>query len=295
MVAIFGRPEIAHYLHRVNSKLSKSLHRVEIGRNNDKDIEKYIKKHVSDVQLVQERRKKKSQEPAKQLKKEILDRVLAKADGMFFKVVLIMKEIKGKESKSKVFEAIRQVPPKLNAMIEHVFERLAHDEDVTKDYLNEILLWVAFAKRPLSIGELYSICELHNGEANEVLEDRLRNKFASIFKLTGPAVEDDSDLASESSSSWDSDDASTKNDDDVTKDTFGDSASDHSEIADWEANDHMRSAAILRFQKTIVQYAHVSIRDFLVKQNSPRLQHIGIHIVPATAELHLLSVSRGIV
>ena len=286
MVAIFGRPEIAQYI-PVGSRLSRSLRKIEVGRNNEKDIEKYIKKHVSDVQLVQERRRKKSQASARQLKQQILDQVLAKADGMFFKVVLIMKDIQGKESQSKVFEAIQKVPPRLNTMIQHVFERLSQDEDVGKDYLNEILLWVAFAKRPLTIGELYVICKLHSGEANEVLENRLRNKFASILKLTGPALEEDSELASESS--WDSDEVVTEKNEQTTRDVSGDPIYDRLAVTNSEQDDQMTSTAILRFQKTVVQYAHVSIRDFLVKQGNSQLAHVGISIDPTTAEFHLFS------
>jgi len=82
----------------------------------------------------------------------------------FFKVVLILKDIEDKERVPAVLEAIEQSPPALDKLIEHVFEKLLKNEDVNKEDLQEMLIWVAFAKRPLRIAELYYILKISNGK-----------------------------------------------------------------------------------------------------------------------------------
>ena len=103
-----------------------------------------------DVLVVRQTMRIKSKKSASKLARDIRDKIMAKADGMFFKVVLIMNQLYDKERISSVFEAIEDAPLQLEAMIEHVFERLTLNEDVDKEDLNEILVWVAYSKTPLT-------------------------------------------------------------------------------------------------------------------------------------------------
>src|SRR5947207_4229712 len=103
-----------------------------------------------DVLVVRQTMRIKSKKSASKLARYISDKIMAKADGMFFKVVLIMNQLYDKERISSVFEAIEDAPLQLEAMIEHVFERLTLNEDVDKEDLNEILVWVAYSKTPLT-------------------------------------------------------------------------------------------------------------------------------------------------
>jgi len=83
---------------------------------------------------------------SRRLAREIRDKVMAKADGNVFKVVLIMNQLYDKERTSYCVPIYRKdAPPHLEAMIGHVFERLTLNEDVNKENLNEILRWVAFS------------------------------------------------------------------------------------------------------------------------------------------------------
>ena len=283
MIALFGRREIT--AHHMSYKLQRSLPEIQIGHNNVGDITKYIKKHVSEVQIVRQTRRTRSEKAATLLKREILQRVLSKADGMFFKVVLIMKEIRDKESKPKVFEAIQEAPPLLNTMIQRIFERLAQDPNVNKDYLREILVWVAFSKRPVSMGELYVICELRTGVANEVLENRLRKKFASMFKLNGPPQPEDPEMVTDDA--WDSD-AEIDDEEDSSESDLSLTVGNDVITVEFEAEDQMNLETVARFRKTNVQFAHASIRDFLVKSEVSLLEAIGVNIVPSTADLHIM-------
>ena len=174
------RPEVQEYF---GPKLSGTISRVTAEYKTERDIQQYIKEHLNRILVVNQTLKLKSPRAASVLGKHIRDRIMLKADGIFFKVVLILKDIEDKERVPAVLEAIEQTPPALDQMIEHVFEKLLTNEDVNKDDLQEILLWVSFAKRPLLVGELYYILKSRTGNAYDALESRLRGRFASIFSL----------------------------------------------------------------------------------------------------------------
>lgn len=160
--AIFSRPDISEFL---EPKFSRIMTKVEIGNRNEGDIAQYIKKRLTDVLVVKQTKQLRDKKAAAKLAREIRERVLDKADGMFFKVVLIMDQIHDKERKNAVFDAIKEAPPQLDAMIAHVFEKLMLNEDVDKDDLNELLLWVAFAKAEITVNQLYGILKFRTGDA----------------------------------------------------------------------------------------------------------------------------------
>lgn len=285
--ALFGRPELTEY---IEPKLQRKLSVIEIGEKNLVDISLYIKEHLKDVLVVRQMLRLKTKTVAARLAREIREKVMAKADGMFFKVVLIMNQLRDKERTSYVFQAIDDAPPELEAMIGHVFERLTMNEDVNKDDLTEILTWVAFSKRPLLIAELYAILETRTGQAYDALEDRLRGRFASLFKLNqfdhypddgkpdgGHAKEDDGfdiDLFS--------DDIDLEEDPSDEEHTGTQYRSDGTDIVQKDA---LNESTVKRFYSIEVRFTHASIRDFLVKRGSS-----GIRIDPSTADLHITSM-----
>jgi hypothetical protein len=148
--------------------------KVEVGNKNEGDIAQYIKCRVKNVLIVEQSLQQKSKLTALKLARRIRDKVMAKADGMFFKVVLIMDQIIDKEREISVFEAIEEAPPKLEEMIAHVFEKLMLNEDVDKSDLNELLLWVSFAKRELYMSELYAVLKVRTDQAYVFLQNGLQ-------------------------------------------------------------------------------------------------------------------------
>ena len=160
--ALFSRPDLSEYL---EPRYSRVMIKVEIGNRNESDIAQYIKKRLTDVLVVKQTRQLRDKKAAAKLARDIRDKVLDKADGMFFKVVLIMDQIHDKERRNAVFDAIEEAPPQLDAMIAHVFEKLMLNEDVDKDDLNELLLWVAFAKSWITMTQLYAVLMARTGDA----------------------------------------------------------------------------------------------------------------------------------
>jgi hypothetical protein len=297
--ALFGRPELTEY---IDPKIQKCLSVIEIGDKNLVDIGLFIKEHVRDVLIVRQMLRSKTKMAAAKLAREIRDKIMAKADGMFFKVVLIMNQLYDKERTSSVFQAIDDAPPQLEAMIGRVFERLILNEDVNKDDLKEVLIWVAFSKRPLTIAELYAILKTHAGQAYDALEERLQGRFASLFKLTRTYKYEDRWKGGRN----EGDEA--KEDDSFDIDLFPDEETPEQNISDEthagtqyqrEEKDEMQEDGLnqdtlKRYNSTDVRFTHASIRDFLVKDRTcesraPPLD-VCIAIDSRTADVHLASI-----
>ena len=297
--ALFGRPELTEH---IEPKLHQMLSIIEIGEKNLVDIGLYIKEHVKDVLVVRQLLRSKTIMAARRLARDIRDKVMAKADGMFFKVVLIMNQLYDKERTAYVFQAIDDAPPQLETMIGHVFERLLSNEDVNKDDLKEILTWVSFSKRPLTIAELYAILKTHTGQAYDALEARLRGRFASLFKLNRNHFYFDTDK-----NDGKPDEENTRGDDSLDIDLFSDEVDleeDTSNEGDATTQfrgdgnnlvqqDTLNQATVTMFNSIEVRFTHASVRDFLVKDGSKTLAPLldsSIGIDPLTGDMHLASM-----
>lgn len=291
--AFFGRLEIAEFF---GARLRRHLSTIQVGDKNECDIALYVKEKVVQITVVKETMRLKTKKAAAKLAREIRDNLMAKADGMFFKVVLIMNQLYDKERTVAVFEAIEAAPPQLDAMIARVFERLLADEDVDRDDLNEILLWISSAKVPLKIAELYAVLEMRTGNAYEALEARLEGKFASLFKIDKLYVPIKETRAPVSEPDKIEDD--TLDIDDLSLDDGEEederisvedrnTPSEASRNPNGQTQDGLSKDALWRFRHTQVRFAHASIRDFVVKSNC-QTSILGISVDLRVAELHIL-------
>lgn len=290
--ALFGRPELAEdfefHLGREMSWRDSLV--IEIGDKNGPDIDRYIKQHIMDVQVVRQTLKLKSIAAAKTLARKIRDRLLDKADGMFFKVVLIMDELYGKAKESAIFDTIERAPPQLDAMIRRVFERLGTLQDDDKEELEQILLWVAYSKRPLSIAELYGILQLRDGETHDILEERLRGRFASLFKLSRvvESTEDEVDVDGEASQA----EEAIRCDIDLFSDCEGENGDSQWDDDSNEAR-QLSKKTVRRFWAFNVHFTHASIKEYLLRtareHGVPPLD-ASVGIQTSTADLYIASV-----
>ena len=297
-LAFFSRPEVSEHF---GPKLRRALTTVDIGEKNEADIALYVKKHVTEITVVRETMRLKSKAAAVRLARDIRDKVMPKADGMFFKVVLIMNQLYDKERVSAVFDSIDAAPPQLEAMIAHVFERLTSNEDINKDDLRELLSLVSFAKRPLRISEIYAALKARTGQAYDALESRLRGRFASLFRLIAKrSPKEPSDTNNEilqkasttEDDTFDIDDFPLEeNDVEKQGDTYA-AGKTETQIKEFETEDGLSRDAVIRFRCTEVRFAHASIRDFVVKSIRSDLTcsaaSMGIAVDPRTTELHMV-------
>ena len=297
-LAFFSRPEVSEYF---EPKLRRALSTVEIGEKNESDIALFVKKHVTEITVVRETMRLKSKAAAVRLAREIRDKVMMKADGMFFKVVLIMNQLRDKERVSAVFDSIEDAPPQLEAMIARIFERLTSNEDINRDDLRELLLLISFAKRPLLIAEIYAGLKARTGQAYDALESRLRGRFASLFRLiTKWSQNEGRDTHEEAppettiaeNDTFDIDDFPLEENDEEQQDDDYALSKTETQTKEFEPEDGLSKETLIRFYSTEVRFAHASIRDFVVKPILSDLTcsaaSMGIALDPKTAELHMV-------
>ena len=294
----FGRPELAEYL---SPNIQKCLSTIEIGEKNEADIALYIKQHVTQVLVVKQTMRLKTKKAAATLARDIRGKIMAKADGMFFKVVLIMNQLYDKERIPSVFQAIEAAPPELEAMIAHVFERLTLNEDVDRDDLNELLLWVSFARRPLCVAELYAVLKVRTGQAYDALDARLRGRFASLFKLSreissGLSSTTNYEIFAADSDEFDIDDLSLDDDESEEggqEDLDGTTRNEAAEN-EYKEDGGLSKETLKQFWRTDVRFTHASIRDFLIKPRDinldTRMGPVRIATNPRTADMHIASI-----
>ena len=169
---------------------------IEVSQEKNRDdIDKYIEKRLSELELLKkleqldkaETRKMQKQRAkpiAPTVRKKLKDKILASADGIFLWAQLLLDQIQKKEA-SEIEKILNSPPQSLEDMIRHVFERLAAEED-DLETIKKLLSWMAYARRPLWFGEIDLILSLPSQSPNLLLWDAFQGRFASIFQLRFP-------------------------------------------------------------------------------------------------------------
>ncbi|KAI9792037.1 MAG: hypothetical protein M1835_008091 [Candelina submexicana] len=282
-IAIVGRPELRE---DIESHLGRTHH---FHRN----IASYISNRIHRVKIL-----KKNFHPSKagfnkaELQSEIVAKLTEGANGMFLWVNLMLDQIYNKSRPSEIRTALNDAPHDLAKMIRHVFKRLDNDPAVGREDLNEMLVWVTCALRPLALGELDVILKLRPsvGEGMLDLEDRLRGQFASFFTLTREDAKTTEDLIRDTQKefSFGQEPHSEKIVDHETKDEA------HESAGEMDKNEGFQSD----FTTTVLQFSHASIRDYLVQEGRPDSRKwpfdIGIGIEINKAHYHIAQTCLSI-
>lgn len=181
---------------------------------------------------------------------------------MFLWVNLMLEEISKKPRPSEIRAKLDDAPRDLAKMIRHVFERLAKDEDISKEDLNLMLGWVACAERPLVLGELDVNLKLRPpvGEGYPALEDDLRGQFASFFDLSradGQTTEDLQRRAEQASK--------------VEQESYHEDEREGSTRGDDDDDEEFVEEPVFQSdpKDTTIQFSHASIRDYLRREGLP--------------------------
>lgn len=149
------------------------------------DIERFIRKGVDEgIPLLKKLRLRDS----KRLRKEIITRLSDSSDGMFMIAKLMLAEIKDMNKPELIRKALEKPPQGLDDMFKRVITRLMVVGGFDKDDLNELIVWVACAKRDLLLGELDLVLKLRDLGQNGIvgLEEELRTRFGSFFSVANP-------------------------------------------------------------------------------------------------------------
>lgn len=294
-VLVIGRPDL-----RDDSVFiwDKPLIYIEVSARKTKDdIVNYIKSSVGRVRALSQA--KEPLEKRKQLRRDIIQKLSAGAQGMFLWVNLMMDNIYDMSRASQIYEALDKAPKSLSKMIHHAFKRLADDlRGFRPSDFNEILSWVTCAQRPLNLDELDSILKLCPplGEGVPDLEKRLRDQFASFFTLkrkdgltTEALLELAANVSIDTASASDTDisDRSSNEESDEDRNdvsTDGESSGDDLPL---DRPDPYNSP----FSSTTITFSHASIRDYLVRESNPSKREfsadLGIGVNIPDAEKHI--------
>lgn len=196
------------------------------------------------------------------------------------------------KDESQINKILVSPPLSLYDMIHSVFDRLSRDPEIDPEMTNRLLAWVAFARRPLSFGELDVILRLGSAQTNWFLWNHVRGKFASMFRLRYPknwnaeevdgdddnrsalsdgdhehgvSIEDDNFSLGDSSED-ESDHEIETNDEVDSDDEKGEDVGLHPEEPRVSDADELYTWA----QKhTVVDFSHQHFRDFLVLEGNP--------------------------
>ncbi|KAL4958739.1 NACHT and TPR domain protein [Aspergillus stella-maris] len=175
-LAVVGRPHISDQLFEGLEVEVPTIHVTT--QKNHNDIDSYI--HASIRKSVILKR------ASAKLRQEIVDTLSSRAEGMFLWVNLMLQELVKKRSESSIRKALEDSPRGLKEILRHVLSSFsASSTEEELDYLNEILVWVATAQQPLTIGTVDAILRLKSpdGDGMIYLEGSLRRQFASFFNL----------------------------------------------------------------------------------------------------------------
>ncbi|KAF7879050.1 hypothetical protein EAF04_000250 [Stromatinia cepivora] len=155
---------------------------------------------MDDVRLLQKMRPGSS----KRLRTDIVKTLVDSSDSMFMLAKLMLVEVKGMNKSELIRESLAKPPQGLDDMFRRVVARLDVMGGFDKQDLNELIMWVACAKRDLLFGELDLVLKLRDLRQNGIvgLEDELKTRFGSFFSVMSAEAEmeiedeEDEDVAS---------------------------------------------------------------------------------------------------
>lgn len=207
------------------------------------------------------------------------------------------------KDESQINRILANPPVDLYDMIHSVFNRLSRSPGIDVEAANRLLAWVAFARRPLSFGELDVILRRGSSQTNWFLWDHVRGIFSLIFRLRYPNRWNAKDVDNDDNLSTSSDgrDKSQNDDENSSLGDFIGDDDDETEVTDVEKFDGDEEAdsrphsegpktseADQRYtwaqKHTVVDFSHQRFRDFLVQEGDPerRLKEP----LPITIDIH---------
>lgn len=253
-IAIVGRPILVE---EDDSPYTYS-HYIDVSKKNFDDLSRYITNKVkARVQLIQPGRGSLPKAEKEALRDEIIASLMDGASGTFTWVNLMLDQIAKKTRKSQVRTILQNAPKGLDEAIHHVLEDLARDPDIELDDLNELLRWVTISRRSMYLGELFVILMLshEDHEPNELLEERLRGRFSSFFRLVR------------------TDGLATEMLQERARQTLRHETEEHKDMDDEHYDELLNQANVPSFgsdmSTTYVEFKDGGIRDFLFSKGHP--------------------------
>jgi ankyrin repeat protein len=138
------------------------------------DIELYIDGRI--------KKSKKLSNPS--VAEDVRKTVLARAEGMFLYVRLMLDELEAESTVSGVKRRLEQFPKSLNAYYDTVFARLGHKPDSTRMLARDVLMWITSSHEPLHVNTV--LLALRNQGLANIEFGPLQNICDDDFELLDP-------------------------------------------------------------------------------------------------------------
>ena len=169
-------------LESLQRKLKAPVLTIDVASKNGEDIELYIKREMDRMKIFSELSLELTS-----LKDDVFTGLAKYAEGDFINVALLLNEIGTKQRLSEIravlakAEAGKKRSDTIIREIERCNKSLG-DADIQD--LNELLIWVIPACRPMTLGELDAVLYMKNGEPPLwSLQGRVQDQYSSFLKL----------------------------------------------------------------------------------------------------------------
>ncbi|KUM59605.1 hypothetical protein ACN42_g7534 [Penicillium freii] len=167
---------------KIKSQMGEGISIIDVASKNSDDMEKYIIDRMNKMEILSG-----SSDQLPSLRREILQALTVQTHGDFVNVGLILHEISGKQRPGEIRDILSRSGGNRSDTIERKMELLndtLSDEDISD--LNDLLTWVVFASRPLTLEELEAVLFLKARESSlRPLSEKILDQYSSLLKIFG--------------------------------------------------------------------------------------------------------------
>jgi hypothetical protein len=169
-------------MNKIKSHMGDGIATIDVATKNSDDIEKFIIDRMNKMEILSG-----ASDQVLSLRREILQALTTQTHGDFVNVGLMLHEISGKQRPGEIRDILSRSGGNRSDTIARKIELLNEtlsDEDISD--LNDLLTWVVFALRPLTLQELEAVLFLKARESSlRPLAEKIIDQYSSLFKVWG--------------------------------------------------------------------------------------------------------------
>jgi hypothetical protein len=167
---------------KIKSQMGETISIIDVASKNSDDMEKFIVDRMDKMEILSGQ-----SDQVVTLRREILQALTTQTHGDFVNVGLMLHEISGKQRPGEVRDILSRSGGNRSDTIVRKMELLNEtlsDEDISD--LNDLLTWVVFAFRPLTLQELEAVLFLKSRESSlRPLAEKIVDHYSSLLKIMG--------------------------------------------------------------------------------------------------------------
>jgi hypothetical protein len=181
-ILLTGRTET---IAKIKTELGDGISVLDMASKNRADMIKFIDDRMDKMDNLSG-----SSDQIRSLREEILEALTKQTNGDFVNVGLLLDEISGKQRPGEIREILSRSGENRSDTIARKIEFLNEtlsEEDISD--LNDLLTWVLFSFRPLSLEELEAVIFLKSREPSlRPLAEKIRDQYSSVFHIAAARV-----------------------------------------------------------------------------------------------------------